>query len=75
LNNDSEPPLADKLSGATEPVPAAPSAASAASGARASHKLRNTAGRAKPANKSKPDCTPPYTVDAAGRRHFKLECF
>jgi hypothetical protein len=23
----------------------------------------------------KADCTPPYTIDAAGRRHYKPQCF
>ncbi len=27
------------------------------------------------AKRRKVDCSPPYTVDAAGRRHYKAECF
>jgi eukaryotic-like serine/threonine-protein kinase len=31
--------------------------------------------RAVPNPRRKADCNPPYTIDAAGRRHYKPECF
>jgi hypothetical protein len=40
-------------------------------------KLGRPRSEARAASKArrKPDCTPPYTIDAAGRRHKKPQCF
>jgi serine/threonine protein kinase len=53
---------------ASSALPPAPSAVS---------KAPSRPGKSRKASKpaSKPGCNPPYTVDAAGRRHYKLHCF
>jgi serine/threonine-protein kinase len=52
-------PPASSSSAASPPAPSAPV-----------HR-----GKPPPAGAPKPDCSTPYTVDSAGRQHFKEECF
>jgi serine/threonine-protein kinase len=65
-------PLALKSSApSTSSRPSAPSPPAATAAPRARSGTRPAA----PAGPStKPDCNPPYTVDAAGVRHYKKEC-
>lgn len=64
----SDAPAAAAQSTAPRALPAAPSAAP-----KASSRLAKPRKASKPGSKS--SCNPPYTVDAAGRRHYKLDCF
>ncbi|HWO14194.1 MAG TPA: serine/threonine-protein kinase [Polyangiaceae bacterium] len=72
LTNDSDPPIENSVDTA-DPALDAPGAAGQQ---RAAHVARKPSARArsKP-SKAKLDCNPPYSVDSAGRRRYKPECF
>ena len=78
------PPLPTPSTTTADPVPvpspiASPSVA-VISPQTKPHGTKKTAPKAtgeastKPVSAPRPDCTPPYTVDAEGHRHYKAEC-
>jgi eukaryotic-like serine/threonine-protein kinase len=66
--NRANAPAAAAQPPAPRAPPEAPSAAS-----KASSRVAKPRKASKPGGKS--SCNPPYTVDTAGRRHYKLDCF
>ncbi len=66
------------LSSTSEPADidagAAPSAVASARPSAAPMAAPNKPPRAAPAAPRKPSCDPPYTLDSAGRKHYRAEC-
>jgi serine/threonine-protein kinase len=70
-------PLAASSSGPIAPLPSSPSLSSAARAPASSAVSAPPAPARHPAAHSSspaPNCSPPYTVDSAGRRHYRAEC-
>jgi hypothetical protein len=64
---------------AEKPVaePQAPDEETTSKSARSTHgegSVKHRSGKAAKATDSKPDCGPPYVVDAQGQKKFRVEC-
>jgi serine/threonine-protein kinase len=68
------PPVAEPAASALEPPAGAPVASAPPAPSPSPRPIAHPAPAPRPAAKSRADCDPPFTQDAAGHKHYKLQC-